>query len=290
VIAQRTLLLACVLAATGFAAAACGERREPTNSTGDVYPLTVTTAGERALVVRSPARRIAVLDTGPEQILLALGAGSRVVGRPVTEGGVIELDKLVAAKPDLIVADSSFDDVALSRATARAKAPVYVAPSDSIRDVERAITQLGLITESQVAARRLVRSIEQAKRRVAATVRQRPAVSVFVDVGLSITVSNQTLIGDLIREAGGLNVAGDDHGKRVVDLSELAALDPDIYLATSDSQTTLAGLRKLPGAKKVRAIRERRFAVIDAALLQPGPSIDAGLLELARILHPDAFR
>jgi iron complex transport system substrate-binding protein len=290
VTARLRLLLACALATIGLSTAACGERSEPTGSSADLYPLTVTTAGERPLTVRSPVRRIAVLASGPEQILLSLGARKRVVGRPVGDGGVIELKRLVSSKPDLIVASPAFDDVVLSRAAAMTHAPVYIAPGDSIRDVERAITQLGLITESQVAARALVRSIEQARRKVTARIRQDPPVSVFVDVGFSTTVSNQSLIGDLIREAGGLNAAGDDHSNRVVDLKELAALDPEIYLATSDSQTTLASLRKLPHARSVRAIRQRRFAVIDASLLQPGPRIGEGLLALARILHPDAFR
>jgi ABC-type Fe3+-hydroxamate transport system substrate-binding protein len=70
-------------AAVLVGATACGERSEPKGATVRLYPVTVTSAADRPLVVRRAARRIAVLATGPLEILRALGAGRRVVGFPV---------------------------------------------------------------------------------------------------------------------------------------------------------------------------------------------------------------
>ena len=112
----------------------------------------------------------------------------------------------------------------------------------------------------------------------------------FVDTGLFTTVSDQSLIGDVIREAHGKNVAGAAAEGSPVDLGDLLQLDPDVYLATSDTELSLADLRRNPKARKLRAIEEGRFVTADADLLEPGPAIGEGLAEVARLLHPDAFR
>lgn len=270
--------------------AACGERSEPTGRSAPLYPVTISSGDDRPFEVERPATRIAVLSTGPAEIVRALGAGRRIAGFPVAPDGAIQLERLRRLRPDLIIASAGFDEQQLSRAEAVSGAPVYVAPGDSIREVERTITAIGLATGRPVAARRLIRTIEERRRRVAAALGRRPAVSVFLDTGLFSTVSDQSLAGDLIREAGGRNVAGPSPGPGAFDLDELAELDPDVYLATSDSHTTLESLRRNPKTRQLSALRNGRFAVIDVSLLEPGPRIGEGLDEIARALHPDAFR
>lgn len=268
----------------------CGERSEPTGRTVSLYPVTVPSDGDRTLVARGPAKRIAVLSPGPWRTLVALGAGSRIVGSPVDQTGAIQLRKLRQLRPDLIVASSGFDEVSLSRAAAATRTPVYVAADDSIRETERAITQLGLLTDTPVTARRLVHAIEERRRFVEAKLEPVRFVSVFVDTGFFTTVSDHSLIGDLIREARGRNVAGPSPEPGPFDLRKLARLDPAVYLATSDSETTLRSLRRDRRTRRLAAVRKGRFATVDAALLEPGPRIGDGLLVIARLLHPDAFR
>lgn len=270
--------------------AGCGERSEPTGSGIRLYPVTVQTAGDRPLIVRAAARRIAVLDEAAGEILNALGAGDRIAGAPLDSTGGIRFAVLRRLEPDLVVAAAAADERDLSRAADATGAPVYTAPGDSIRQVERAITQLGLLTARPVEARALVRAIERRRREVGARLAQAPRVSVFVDTGFFTTVSDQELLGDLIREARGRNVAGPSPEPGPFDLAELVALDPDVYLATSDSGVELADLRRDPRTRKLTAVREERFAVAGSELLVPGPRIGEGLEEIARLLHPDAFR
>jgi ABC-type Fe3+-hydroxamate transport system substrate-binding protein len=66
--------------------------------------------------------------------------------------------------------------------------------------------------------------------------------------------------------------------------------NPDVYLATSDSGTTLASLRRNRTAKRLQAIRKGRFGILQARLARPGPTVGEALVQVARILHPDAFR
>ena len=111
-----------------------------------------------------------------------------------------------------------------------------------------------------------------------------------MDTGFFTTVSDQSLIGDVVREARGTNVGASQAEAGPIEVADLLRLDPDVYLATSDSDVTLADLQGDPRARKLRAVRDGRFAVVDAELLLPGPRIGEGLEQVARLLHPDAFR
>ncbi len=279
--------LAAALAAVALmlGATACGERSEPTGADAHLYPVTVTT--ERPVVVDAPARRIVVLDDAAGEILTGLGVRHRVVLR--ANDGAVDVRAVRRARPDLIVAPPDANERDLSRATAGRHTRVYTVPSDSIRQVERAITQLGLLTGSPVAARGLVRRIEDRRHEVAVKLARVADVSVFVDTGFLNTVPDQSLIGDVLREAHGTNVFGSTAEAGPVEVADLLRLDPQVYLATSDAEVTLKDLRRGP-TRKLRAVKNDRFVVANADLLQPGPRIGDGLMQVARLLHPDAFR
>ena len=276
---------ALVAVALLLVATACGERKEPTGPDAGLYPVTVTT--ERPIVVDAPARRIAVLDAGAASILDGLGVGRRVVLRETDD--TIDVRAVRRARPDLIVASPGANERDLSAAASRNRARVYTTPGDSIRQVERAITQLGLLTGAPVAARRLVQRIENRRRPVADRLARVADVSVFVDTGFLNTVPDQSLLGDVLREAHGTNIFGANAEAGPVDVGDLLRLDPQVYLATSDAEVTLKDLRS-GRTRKLRAVKNGRFAIANVALLQPSPRIGDGLLQVARLLHPDAFR
>ena len=284
--------LAIVLIAAGLmlGATACGERSEPTGSSQNLYPVTIQ-AGDHPLVLPHPARRIAVIAPSLEVIATDLGASFRVAGTPLAPNGTVRVTELRHLKPDLIVASSSTTTQERGRAAAAAPSvPIYTAPDDSIVGVERTITQLGLITDEPAAARDLVHRIEAARAIVRRKLAGVPGVSVFLDVGFFTTVSNQSLAGDMLREVHARNVAGPAAESGPFDLLELRRLDPRYYLATSDSGTSLALLRRNPKTRKLAAVLGGRFAIVDSATFDPGPGIGDGIVKLARLLHPNAFR
>jgi ABC-type Fe3+-hydroxamate transport system substrate-binding protein len=268
-------------------ATACGERSEPTGPTAPLYPVTVQ-SDDRPLVARGPARRIAVLDQGARAIVRGLGVAGRIVLPP--PHGRIDYDALRRARPDLVVTTEDLGDGAVDRAAAVTRAEIYTAPSDSMRQVERAIAEVGLLVGRPLAARRLVRRIETERRLVAVRLTHARSVRVFLDTGFFTTVSDQSLIGDVLRQAHATNVAGALAQSGPVDPGELLRLDPAVYLATSDALVTLRDLRRNPKTRRLPAVRAGRFHVVDASLLEPGPQVGDGLLEVARLLHPNAFR
>jgi len=278
----RTACRGFAIVVCALAAVACGERTEPVGPAADFYPLTITTA-DRPLTIPAPATRVVVLEGGAEAILDAIGAGDRVVGSSMAAADVASL------RPDLVVAPSAADDKTLSRA-AGSGALVYVTPDSSITEIERAITQLGLIVAEPAAARRRVGDIEQQRHRVARQLMGAGLTRVFVDRGGFASASDSSLIGDMIREARGRNVAANVPDDLPLSVRQLRAIDPDVYVTVAPDGPTLKQLRRGPRTRKLKAVRTGRVVSIDGRLLSPGPDIGAGLLALARALHPDAFR
>jgi ABC-type Fe3+-hydroxamate transport system substrate-binding protein len=132
-------------------------------------------------------------------------------------------------------------------------------------------------------------SIARTRRRIASRLSGYKTASVFIDLGSFGTVGSRTLLGDLVSEARGKDIAGSAPEQGPFPLRQLVKLDPEVYLATSDSGTTLASLRRNHVTKRIQAVRKGRFGILQAKLAVPGPSIGSALVDVAKILHPDAF-
>lgn len=273
-----------LLAGTG-----CGERVEPTGSLVAVYPVTVQGAGDQPSVVSAVPRRIVPLGAGARGIVKALGLERRAVEVNDSLVGLPLVGAIRRARPDLIIASNDTDPLDLARARTASHAAVYIGPSNSLDDVVGSIGDIGLLTNQPVAARHVTATIQQARHEVAARLSGVPIVTVFVDTGDFSTVPSRGLLGDLIREAHGKSIAGPSPEPGPFPLSRLRELNPEVYLATRGSGRTLRGLRSQADTKRLRAVKSGRFGVISMTAA-PGPEIGRTLAEIARLLHPTAFR
>ena len=284
----RGLLAAALLVLV--TASACGERKEPTGALVQVFPVTVHGAGEGATVVGSAPKRIVPVGAGPRQILKALGLQKRTVTVNDTLVGLPLVGAIRHAKPDLIIASSDTDPLDLARARTATQANVYAEPSSSLDDVVKAIGDIGLVTGRPIRARRLTAAIEARRKAVARALATARVVKVFVDDGDFSTISARSLLGDLIGQAKGSNVAGPSPEQGPFPLGRLRRLDPDVYLATAGSGRTLKQLRSNAAAKRLRAVRTGRFAILPSDANVAGPRVGRALEQVARLLHPDALR
>lgn len=294
------LLVGLALGATG-----CGERSEPTGELASSYPVTVQGAGEDAIELTEEPQRIVALDPGSAELVDALGVGDRLVGIPagvkladkrkaqqvVNANGRIDVDEVVRLEPDLIVATPETDRVDLSQVERQTGAPVYLQPSRSVEDVERAALELGFVLGTPVAARRLVGEIKRDAAAIDAKLAAVAPVSVFVDRGFLITVPDESFLGQLVQRAHGTNIAQDYAGLGPFPTARLKRADPDVFLATSDSETTLAQLRLDPATKGLAAVEDGRVEIVPVDLVtRAGPRVARALERIAAALHPDAFR
>jgi ABC-type Fe3+-hydroxamate transport system substrate-binding protein len=297
-------LLLCALLLAALAAAGCGERGEPLGPLEQPYPVTVQGAGDQPTVLQGPAERIVALDSGSAELVVALGAGDRLVGVPtganipgaspervVRRTGTIDVDGAIDLKPDLIVGTQTADQLDVARIQRATNAALYIQPAASLLNVEQGAIDLGFLLGKAPEARQLVGRIQQD----VATIQQKLAgekpVSVFVDSGFFITVSDRSLLGDLVKRAKGTSIAGPSPGPGPYPLADLRKANPRFFLATSDSDTTLASLRANPITADLAAVKKNRVVIVPAELVdRAGPRVAQGLEAIARALHPDVFQ
>ena len=286
-----------MLLATG-----CGERGEPFGDVAQPYPVTVEGAGDQATIVREPPARIVALDPGSAELLLALEVGRRLVGVPagveagrrarevISRTGQVDVQEIARLRPDLLVATPSSDLLDVSFAQRESGATLYVQPGSSVADVVRGTLELGLLVGRPVRARRLVAGMRAQIDRIESRLAGEQEVTAFVDTGFFITIPERSLLGDLIRRARGQSVAGAAPGPDPFPVSRLRSLDPEVYLATTESRVTLRSLRADRITARLEAVRAGSFAVLPSDLvLRPGPRVGKALEAVARALHPNAF-
>jgi iron complex transport system substrate-binding protein len=293
------LLLLAALVTTG-----CGERPEPVGDVSVEYPVRVPGAGDTPTVLPRAPKRIVALDLGAVELLARMGVGARLVGLPsgapvpagaeaqtvVPPSGQIDIQEIVSLRPDLIVATPDTDPVDVSRAQRESGAALYIQPSESVDDVARSAIELGFLVAEPAKARVLVAEMRRSLADLEAALAGVPERTVFVDTGFFVTVPRQSLLGDLVRRARGRSVAGARPGLEPFPLGRLAGLDPDVYLATSDTRVTLARLRSNPKTKGLRSVREGRVHILPVTLVTTaGPRVPEALAEIAHALHPEAF-
>lgn len=281
---MRRAALLVFLAGLVLVASACGERAEPTGQTVQLFPVTV-----RGITLQHAPARVAAIGSPAVSVVKALLPGAepgvqkpRLLAEPSVDAG-----RLRAFRPDIVIDSSGQSAAELQRL---ARAPVYTFSPSSIRDTEEGILDTGALVGDPLQARRINEDIEHKRTEVQREVGNLPPTSVFLDTGFFITVPAHSLAGDILSEAGGKSVAGANPGAGPYDLERLRRDNPDFYLATSDSGITLKDLRKNARTKDLRAVRAGNFGIVQSSSLQPGPEIGAGLVAVAKLLHPDAVR
>ena len=189
-------------------------------------------------------------------------------------------------RPDLILATSATDTVDLARAEQRSGARVYVQPADSVADVVRGALELGFVLGEPARGRRLAGVIRRRTEAAGARVAGRRPVRVFVDIGFLVTVPESSLLGDLVRRAGGASVAGPNPGADPLTPCEIARRRPAVILVVTPAGGP-------PPRRRAYACRGRAparvVAIREETVTVAGPRVAASVTLIARALHPDAF-
>ncbi|MGZ4358227.1 MAG: ABC transporter substrate-binding protein [Gaiellaceae bacterium] len=280
---SSALLPLSILAMLSLLLVACGERSEPTGTTVRLYPVQVESSDGRSTELARAPRLVAVQGAGPATMVHALGTTPLVIQADETR------PPAALGSGSLLVVTPTAGRSLLTGARA-ARIPVYVAAVDSIDHVERSISDLGLLLGKPLQARAIVSGISRERAAVEMALAGKSAVRVFFDLGRFRTVPADSLVGDLLREAGAANVGGPDPGDAPLKPARIAQLQPEIYLTPRTSGVSLARLRRNPVIRRLPAIRDDRFVRIPSDLLIAGPRIGDGLRLIALAVHPDAFR
>ena len=262
----------------------------------------------RRVGVRAQVERIVSLAPNVTEILYALGVDSRLVGvsnycdyPPAAKtkpqvGEIINpsLEKIVALKPDLVLATTAGNRRETVIALERLGVAVYgIAPGD-IEGVFRSIQNISELLGVPEAGAKLEADLRAQFAAVAARVEGRARARVLFVLWLEplMSVGRYTFIHDMLQRAGAESVTAEraEDWPRL-SLEEVIRRNPD-YLVLAHSpalEQQLADLRQRPAWQGLRALEKDHVIVLDETVLRPGPRIVEAVERLARALHPEAF-
>jgi ABC-type Fe3+-hydroxamate transport system substrate-binding protein len=251
-----------------------------------LYPVSVRDADGRLVVLKKKPETIAVAGSAAVELASSLALQVTRVG---TGSGDLNLELIRAIRPQLIIASSEIDQLAINHARALGVA-VYVARDRTLDGIEQALSDASLLAGVPVKGRMERKRMAKGRAEVRTAIVAANPVRVFVDLGDFTTASDSSFIGDLIREAGGINVAGPDVQEGPFPLKRLRRLRPEIIVVGTDSRLTLTKLRRNPATRWLPAVRTGRLVRVNLQLLGPGPDVVSGLRDLAAAFYPNAFR
>lgn len=303
----RKLFFVTLLAALMLAACA------PAVPSKDAAGITVTDGLGREVQLESAAQRIVSLAPSNTEILFALGAGDKVVGRDETSdypeaalalptvGGWsgFSAEAIVALKPDLVLAAEINSPELVAELEGLGLTVYYLSNPKTLEDLYVNIEIIATLT-----GRDATKLTDSLKARVAAVdekiapLRVHPSVFYEVDAtdpSKPWTSGPGTFIDLLIQRAGGQNVvslSGITDPYPQIGLEQLALTPPDIILlGDSNYGVTAEAVASRPGWDGLKAVIDGNvFPFDDNLVSRPGPRLIDGLEALAQLLHPEAFK
>lgn len=281
------------------------------------YPETITDdTGQNVALTRRPERIVSLAPSNTE-IVCALGACDRLVGvtdaddypaqvtslPKVVLSATVDVEKVVAARPDLILAAGNglTPDTVIAQLRGLGYPVLTLYPQSldgvyaDIRMVGAAIDAVPAADETVAGMQTKVSAVEAA---VAGASRPRTFYEVAVYQGTIYTAGAGSFLASLISLAGGDPVTGDARST-AIQLENLVQADPQLILlgdasydpSLADAKTALQTVAKRPGWGGMSAVETGKVVPFldDEVTTRPGPRIVDGLAALARAIHPDKF-
>ena len=282
--------------AVGFFALGCAERAPARDAAERDDFGDAVAAGTLA----SPARIVSLNPTSTE-LLFAIGAGDRVVGRTrwdawpeearrvpdVGPGLRPNIEAVLARQPDLVILYASEDNRDAAAQLRAAGVATIALKIDSIGSFVRGARLLGRATGRENAAGAVVDSVTGTLQRVRAATAgvERPTVFWHIWDSPIITIGQGSYMSELVEIAGGRNVYQDlDAPSASVALEDVVRRDPQLVLGGPDG---VRAMRASAAWQAVPAVRAGRVITVDTTLVgRPSIRLGEAAVSLARALHP----
>jgi iron complex transport system substrate-binding protein len=273
-------------------------------------PLKVKDEVGREITLPFPPKRIVSLAPNITEILFSLGLDEEIVGvsihcnfpekakNKVRVGSYISLDfeKITSLRPDLIIATGAGNTRDMVDRLGKLGFQTYVIYPKNFDNILQSIAHIGQVVNREREARRIIDGMRKRSQRVIELTQDLPRPKVFIQIGDApmVTVGKGSFADDLIRLAGGENIAGKE--KEVYPrfgMEEILKRSPEVIIISSmnpkgDYQKIFQEWARW---KTLPAVKNGRIHLIDSDLLdRPSPRIIDGLEELARVLHPERFK
>ena len=299
-------ILACALLLAGLLA--CTHSTSSQQSPEGPVRRELTDDAGRRVSVPVPTNRVISLAPNLTEIVFAIGAGDRLVGRTTycdfpaeakavaAVGDTLQpsLERIISLQPQVVLISTSSQLEVFTKQLQNQNIAVFVTDPRDLDGVFRSIEQIGLILGHTQQAEQLIQNLRDRTRAVEEAVKGRPPVRVFYQLSAEplYTAGHDAFVTDLMRRAGAMSVTADVPGAwpKYSNESALAAQPEAIILPTGGSMGAANSTVTEALAKSSAALQGRVYKINDDHLTRPGPRSVDGLEAMARALHPEAFK
>ena len=205
------------------------------------------------------------------------------------------VEKIVALHPDLVLAMGTLNREETVKQLERVGIPVYVVDPQGLPGVVASIQHVGDALNHSSDAARLLKRLEDERLALAVQLRGLPRRKVLVVIWYDpvITAGGKSFINDLIWAAGGQSITADmTQAWPEISLEEVLRRSPDCLLLVRGAHEALTEkeLKSHAGWDQLPALRDDHVLYVDERFIHPSPMAFDALPQLARELHPEAFR
>lgn len=245
----------------------------------------------RNLHLPRPAQRIITLAPHATELLFAAGAGALLIAtvefsdyppaarRLPRVGGyeTIDVERIVALKPDLVIAWGSGNPPAVIDQLIAMRVPVYISEPRNLDDVASSLLAFGRLAASLPEAEKAATAFRQRASALRARYGDLTPVRVFYQVWDEplMTINDSHLISKVLELCGGQNVFGRlSQLVPTVDTEAVLAADPDAILSSEETgarRDAIDSWRRWPRLKAAR--NNHLFALPPDILVRHSPRI-----------------
>lgn len=305
IVSCGVLLLIVTLLVSGCESTPVGTAQSPVPQSS--YPMTITDHADRPVAIQQAPRTIVSLAPSNTEILYALGLGNKLIGvddysdyPPEAKSkervgySTPNMEKLVALSPDIIFATRIHLKEAVPEMVRRGLT-VFVLQPGSLEAVLEGMRTVGKIVDRPQEADAVVAGLQKRIDEVETKTR---AVSTRPRVFFELTAKLHTagpgsFANDLIRQAGGTNIAADAKTTwPQLGQEALLAKDPEVIILSDHGVgETPEKVKARPGWSGVSAVKTGRIYDMNPDLTnRAGPRVVDGLELMAKAIHPELYK
>ena len=309
---MKKLMLALLVLLVISSITACGTTPKAALNTtetteGSIFPMTIRDSYDREVRIEKEPQRIIALAPNITEIMFALGREDQLVGRTdycdypsevskIASIGSLQtpsIEKIATLKPDLVIASTHFSKDTLKKLEELKIPTVVLYGDEDFEGVYETISKAGKILNAEKNAEIIIGDMKKKVDTVTKNVEGKDKPSVYYVIGYGksgdYTAGKNTFIGQLIKMAGAKNVA-DDVDEWKYSLEKLIEKNPDIMICSLDGGVK-QGLESTNGYKDLKAVEDGKLYAFNTNLIdRQGPRLADGLVELAKIIHPEALK
>jgi iron complex transport system substrate-binding protein len=262
--------------------------------------ISVRDDAQHAVALPHPAHRIVSLAPHATELLFAAGAGAYVVGvsdysdyppaakqiPSMGSSSALDIERIVALKPDLVVAWSSGNSASQVARLRAIGIPVFESEPHQLETIATSLLRLSQLAGTEASGAAAAAAFKARLAQLDATYRQRPPVRVFYQIWKKplMTLNDSHMVTSVIALCGGENVFGKlPQLAPTVSTEAVLQANPEVIFAADGGSSPSAGWRRFPGMAAVAA--DNLFTLTPNWMSRPGPRILDGAAELCQKLE-----